>query len=124
MSTYLPMRNEGLFNLHQDIPTDPPSVVKTITFLASVFTELKNLNASKAPRPDGIPNWILKTYGEILASPISNLLNTFYEEENFLLPGKELTSFLSQKKNLRMKSILILDQFHLPQRDLSWPRIS
>jgi hypothetical protein len=69
MGTYHPLRDEDLSNLHQDIPTDPPSVVKRISSSASVLTKLKNLNACKAPGPDGIPNWILKTYGEILASP-------------------------------------------------------
>jgi hypothetical protein len=65
-----------------------------------VLTKLKNLNASKAPGRDGIPNWILKTYGKILASPISNLLNMSYQEakKNFLSSGKEQTSLLSQKK--------------------------
>jgi hypothetical protein len=53
-----------------------------------VLTKLKNLNASKAPGPDGIPNWILKTYGEILASPISNLLNTSYQEEKLPIVWK------------------------------------
>ena len=115
MSTYHPLRDEDLSNLHQDIPTDPPSVVKTITSPASVLTKLKNLNASKAPGPDGIPNWILKTYGEILASPISNLLNTSYLEE---------ANLLSQKKNLCVKLINILGQFRLLQQYLNWPRIS
>jgi hypothetical protein len=58
MSTYHPLHDDYLSNLHQDIPTDPPSVVKTITPPASVLTKLKNLNASKAPGRDGIPNWI------------------------------------------------------------------
>ena len=37
MSTYHPLRDEYLSNLHQDILTDTPSVVKTITSPASVL---------------------------------------------------------------------------------------
>ena len=89
MNIHHPLRNEDLFTLHQQIPPDPPSVVKAISSPASVLEKLKKLNPSKAPGPDGIPNWILKTYAEILAFPISNLLNSSYQEGKLPTVWKE-----------------------------------
>ncbi len=37
-----------------------------------VQTTLSRLNPSKAGGPDGIPNWLLKDYSELLAFPITN----------------------------------------------------
>ena len=99
-------------------------LVKTITSPVSVLTKLKNLNASKAPGSDRIPNWILKTYGEILASPISKLLNTSYQEEKLPIVWKRANITRIPKKNLCVKLINILGQFRLLQQYLNWPRIS
>jgi hypothetical protein len=90
-----------------------------------VLTKLKNLNASKAPRPNGIPNWILKTYGEILASPIFNLLNTSYQEEKLPIVWKR-ANITPVPKEAPVHEInkLILGQFRLLQQYLNWPRIS
>ena len=45
--------------------------------IKSVYKKLKSLNSSRAPYRDGIADWVLKEYAESLASPISNLLNSF-----------------------------------------------
>ena len=76
-----PLSIDNSSSLYQHIATDSSSVIKTVTSPESMLTKLKSLNVSKAPGPDGIPNWILKTYREILASPISNLLNSSYQQE-------------------------------------------
>jgi hypothetical protein len=41
-----------------------------------------NHNPSKAGGPDEIPNWLLKDYSELLAFPITKIIN------DFLLFGK------------------------------------
>ena len=41
-----------------------------ITTPLSVYNKLKSLNPNKASGPDGISNWVLKEYAELLANPI------------------------------------------------------
>ena len=38
------------------------------------------LNSSKADRPDGIPSWVLKENTNLLAAPISNILNSSFKD--------------------------------------------
>ena len=42
---------------------------------------LANLNRSKASGPDNVPNWLLKEYSDILAFPITQILNASYREQ-------------------------------------------
>ena len=42
---------------------------------------LANLNQSKASGPDSVPNWLLKEYSDILAFPITQILNASYREQ-------------------------------------------
>ena len=46
----------------------------------SVFKKLASLNPTKASGPDGIPSWILKENSDILAFPVSEILNCSYQE--------------------------------------------
>jgi hypothetical protein len=52
-----------------------------ITTPLSVYNKLKSLNPNKVSGPDGISNWVLKEYAELLANPISDMLNASYNEE-------------------------------------------
>ena len=66
--------------------TEPPPSSHDTSFAniaspLSTFHKFKALNPSKACGPDCIPTWVLKEYAEILASPISYVLNTSYREE-------------------------------------------
>ena len=61
MKSYRALCTEDLSTLYQAIPADPPSVVTSLTTPISGLTKLKNLVSSKAPGPDSIPNWILKS---------------------------------------------------------------
>ena len=45
-----------------------------------LFKSLSLLNPRKATGPDGIPGWVLKENADILAQPISNILNQSYRE--------------------------------------------
>ena len=63
----------------------PPSLEETPKFL-SVTVEciqrvLANLNQSKASRPDNVPNWLLKEYLDILAFPVTQILDVSYREQ-------------------------------------------
>ena len=42
---------------------------------------LPRLNSSKAGGPDGIPDWILKDYAELLAFPITKVINASFKEQ-------------------------------------------
>ena len=46
----------------------------------SVFKKLAMLNSSKTGGPDGIPSWVLKENADLLAAPISNILNSSFKE--------------------------------------------
>ena len=46
-----------------------------------VRSTLSRLNSSKAGGPDGIPNWILKDYAELLAFPITKIINASFKEQ-------------------------------------------
>ena len=45
---------------------------------------LTSLNPSKACGPDDIPNWLLKEYAELLAFPVSKIINASFEEQSLL----------------------------------------
>ena len=42
---------------------------------------LATLNPSKACGPDEIPNWLLKEYAELLAFPVSKIINSSFKEQ-------------------------------------------
>ena len=46
----------------------------------SVARKLLELNASRAGGPDNLPNWVLKNYAYILATPIADILNISFLE--------------------------------------------
>ena len=58
------------------IPADTVQVTEFDT-----FTKLKALNPNKSPGPDGIPPWVYKEFAEMLAYPISLILNCSYKQE-------------------------------------------
>ena len=45
------------------------------------------LNPHKASGPDGIPNWLMRGYAEILAPPVSSVLNSSFAEQRLLRPS-------------------------------------
>ena len=46
-----------------------------------VYEHFLHLNKHKAPGPDGLSNWCLKDYAELLYQPIADILNTSYREQ-------------------------------------------
>jgi hypothetical protein len=82
---YNPLGSDTLHDLFSG-STDETSNLETserldITTPLSVYNKLKSLNPKKASGPDGISNWVLKEYAELLANPISDMLNASYNEE-------------------------------------------
>ena len=47
-------------------------------------SKLKSFNPSKAPEPDNIPNRIFKDFVDILAHPVSVLLNSSFQNQKLL----------------------------------------
>ena len=70
-------------------PFDPPQInneshaVNAISEFPT-FMKLSALNPSKAQGPDGIPAWLLKENADLLAGPVSVILNSSFHE--FRLP--------------------------------------
>ena len=59
---------------------ETPEFLKVPTYL--VFNNLKHLNKHKASEgPDGLSSYLLKEYAELLALPVSDLLNSSYVEQ-------------------------------------------
>ena len=46
-----------------------------------VYQALALLKPGKASGPDGVPNWFLKEYAEILALPVCALLNSSFADQ-------------------------------------------
>ena len=46
-----------------------------------VYKKLSHLNTAKAGGPDGVPNWILREYAELLAYPLATILNASFREQ-------------------------------------------
>ena len=55
---------------------------RDITTPWETHKKLKSLNVSKAPGPDAIPNFVYKEFAEILACPISNLINCSFSHQS------------------------------------------
>ncbi len=47
----------------------------------AVLSALKKLNPRKAAGPDGVPNWLLKEFAEILAHPVTSVLNSSFAKQ-------------------------------------------
>ena len=63
------------------------------------FKSISLLNPRKAAGPDGIPGWVLKENADILAQPISNILNQSYREARDPNHGKVQTLLRYQNKS-------------------------
>ena len=82
-------------NSHSDI--SPEFIIKE----EEVYHKLSSISTSKSPGPDGIPNWVLKSYAHVLASPVASIFNASIQQPFSIRPfrpsGKKLMSFQFQK---------------------------
>ena len=76
VSNYPPLVAETSLPSMCPFPTTPLQVS-----IHSTYIKPKYLNPGKSPGPDGIPNWLYKKYAEILKEPITNILNSSYQEQ-------------------------------------------
>ena len=78
-----------------------------------VYDNLIHLNKHKAPGPDGLPNWVLKEYAELLAQPVTDILNSSYKEQKLpsiwkhadITPLPKVKQVSDPKKELRPISL-------------------
>ena len=61
-------------NSHFDI--SPEFIIKE----KEVYYKLSIISTSKSPGPDGIPNWVLKSYAHVLASPVASIFNASIQQ--------------------------------------------
>ena len=70
-----------------------------------VLKMLSKLHLRKASGPDNVPNWLLKEYSDILALPITQILNTFFKEQRLPTIWKmaDVTPLPKKKPVLNLK---------------------
>ena len=68
--------------LQSSVPYDEEHVPPILSEL-DICIALKKLNPRKAPGPDGLPNWLLKEFAEVLAEPVCTILNSSFREQKF-----------------------------------------
>ena len=61
-------------NSHSDI--SPEFIIKE----EEVYHKISIISTSKSPGPDGIPNWVLKSYAHVLASPVASIFNASIQQ--------------------------------------------
>ena len=85
-STFLaPM---GIFQpLEAVAPYKDDPYVFTLSEIA-VLAALRQLNPSKAAEPDCVPSWLLSEYAEVLAEPVTAILNSSYKKQRLPSPWK------------------------------------
>ena len=74
-----PMQNVQALQSPASCEFESTNALSVIEF--DVFRALKNLSTSKASVSDGIPNWLLREYAEILAYQITSILNRSFTEQ-------------------------------------------
>ena len=67
--------------------------------LTRFYKKLSTLNSSKAQGPDNIPAWLLKENADLLANPVSDILNSSYRECNLPPSWKTADIVPIPKKN-------------------------
>ena len=69
------------FQRLESVPSNSEDLSPLTLPVPAVLSALKKLNPQKAAGPDGVPNWLLKEYAEILARPVTSVLNSSFAEK-------------------------------------------
>ena len=68
-----------------------------------VYNSLLHLNKYKASGPDGLPNWLLKEFAELLVDPVTDILNASFREQKlpnaWKLAVQKSSESVIQKRN-------------------------
>ena len=78
-----------------------------------VYNTLLHLNEYKAQGPDDLPNWFYKEYAELVAEPVTNILNASFRDQKFpsgwkladISPIPKVKQVQDPKKELRSISL-------------------
>ena len=65
------------------VPTENSTLSTPSQFIIDekgVYNKLSTIPTNKSPGPDGIPNWVLKSYAYILSSPVALIFNSSIQE--------------------------------------------
>ena len=94
-------------NSHFDI--SPEFIIKE----EEVYHKLSIISTSKSHGPDGMPNWVLKSYAHVLASPVASIFNASIQQATVPAIWKKLMSFQFQKYHHLRTSPKTFVPFHL-----------
>ena len=72
IQNYVPLSEDTAVIVHND---ETPIIVTEST----IARKLQEISTSRSSGPDGISNWVLKTYSDILASPVANIINSSFQ---------------------------------------------
>ena len=86
-----------------------------------VYDNLLYVNKHKAPAPDGLSNLVLKEYAELLAQPVTDILNSSCKEQKLpsiwkhadITPLTKVKQVPDPKKELRPIGLLTFSQTDL-----------
>ncbi len=101
-----PMQKFDPFNPNDDQPNSMSDQPLDITTPWETYNKLKLLSTSKAPVPDGVPNFVYKEYAKILACPISSLINCSLAINYYQAYGSWRTLSQFQRKRLYVTLII------------------
>ena len=62
------------------ITKETPPLNRLHTDISAENSQLSIISTSKSPGPDGIPNWVLKFYTHVLASPVASIFNASIQQ--------------------------------------------
>jgi len=107
------------FQKMQPLPPSDDDTTPLILTEDVVLSTLAKLSPKKASGPDGIPTWVLKEYADILADPITAILNSSFSEQRCPSPWKmaNIVPIPKQKpvtdinKHLRPVSLTLVQQY-------------
>ena len=72
LENYTPLSGNGKVSLENDSPVNVSEFI--------IAKKLREIRISSAGGPDHLLNWVLKYYSDILAEPVTNIINSSFRE--------------------------------------------
>ena len=72
LENYTPLSGNVKVSLENDSPINVTEFI--------IAKKLREIRISSAGGPDNLPNWVLKYYSDILAEPVTNIINSSFRE--------------------------------------------
>ena len=94
------------------VSVEEDSEILTVTPMR-VHNALRKLDKHKASGPDGLPNWLLREFADVLVEPITNIMNASFREQElptswkqaYISPIPKTKQVINPKKDLRPISL-------------------